>query len=246
MYYELKHTTIRLAGSLHLVPAGSVIPAWVWDAYSWSEDIYLEANGDELSKYAFLPSGALTKDKLPSHLWPRLEAAWPAGGKIDSQKLWVVTMILATSGLGLVHGVEPQITRRAAADSRSIDYLETMSEFAALMDGVNDSVYVNAIAMLLADPTKRARDIADMYEAWITGDVEEIGAVMARISMAQFPEVQKVIFERRNCNWLPRIAATLSTRKRTLIIVGAGHLAGTSGLLPLLQRAGYEVSPIAH
>ena len=85
-----------------------------------------------------------------------------------------------------------------------------------------------------------------MYEAWITGDVEEIGAVMARISMAQFPEVQKVIFERRNCNWLPRIAATLSTRKRTLIIVGAGHLAGTSGLLPLLQRAGYEVSPIAH
>jgi len=45
MYYEIVGTNARLAGSLHQWPADSGtgdLPHWVWDAYRWSEKIYLE------------------------------------------------------------------------------------------------------------------------------------------------------------------------------------------------------------
>ena len=153
---------------------------------------------------------------------------------------------LVTLGLRVVPGVEIQITQRAITDSRSIKYLETMGEFAALLDAVSDSVVVEAITRLQADPEKRMKDIVDMYTAWMSGRVEDVGALMRRAALGRFPQVREIVFDRRNLNWLPRITATLSSPKPTLILVGAGHLAGESGLLALLKRAGHEVSPVAY
>jgi hypothetical protein len=226
-----------------------MLPTWIWEAYGWSQEIYLEANTDDLKADTRAAAGTIAQQNLPPDILASLKAAWPAAhpfGALKSQKLWAVAVGLVTLGLRVVPGVEIQITQRAITDSRSIKYLETMGEFAALLDAVSDSVVVEAITRLQADPEKRMKDIVDMYTAWMSGRVEDVGALMRRAALGRFPQVREIVFDRRNLNWLPRITATLSSPKPTLILVGAGHLAGESGLLALLKRAGHEVSPVAY
>jgi uncharacterized protein YbaP (TraB family) len=65
-------------------------------------------------------------------------------------------------------------------------------------------------------------------------------AAMERSPLARLREVWEVIFDQRNLLWLPRIIETLRSDKRTLILVGAGHLGGPGGVLALLRDAGLE------
>jgi uncharacterized protein YbaP (TraB family) len=185
--------------------------------------------------------------KAASRHLGKARGAWPANhpfGPLASQKLWAVALGAAMLGLRVVAGVERQITQHAITDSRSIDYLETMGEFASLLDGLSECVVVEAIVKVQADAQRRAQDINDMYAAWTSGSVEDVGALMQRTALGRFPQVREIVFDRRNLNWLPRIIAKLSSPARTLILVGAGHLAGKNGLLALLRRAGHVASPV--
>jgi uncharacterized protein YbaP (TraB family) len=49
------------------------------------------------------------------------------------------------------------------------------------------------------------------------------------------------MFVSRNQAWLPQIQALFGNKEQELVLVGLGHLAGSDGLLALLQQAGYQV-----
>ena len=49
-----------------------------------------------------------------------------------------------------------------------------------------------------------------------------------------------VILNQRNLAWMDRIAE--NTAERIVIAVGAGHLGGDTGLLNLLEQAGYTIT----
>jgi uncharacterized protein len=47
----------------------------------------------------------------------------------------------------------------------------------------------------------------------------------------------------RNRNWIPIIEKQVKA-KPTFIAVGAGHLGGVSGVIDLLRKKGYKVTPV--
>jgi uncharacterized protein YbaP (TraB family) len=241
VYYQIENTNVRLAGSLHLVPAGKTLPNWILEAYQWSEDLYLEANDADTAKLALLPSGESWERRLPAAIWTSIKAAWPAHQPpLGPQKPWFIAMVLGMSGIPLLLGVENFIKARAKADSRCIQYLETVGEFSQLMEGVTDADYARAFAVVLAnDAQTRGQNIADMYRAWMSAQVDAVEMIARQSPLGQFPVVREIIFDRRNLLWLPRIVATLGTNRRTVVFVGAGHLGGPNGLLALLGRAGH-------
>jgi uncharacterized protein len=242
MYYEISGTKVRLAGSMHHVPAGAPIPLWIEQAYRWSEDLYLEENKDEAQGHTLLPLGESSEQRVPAELWAKIKTAWPASqGVLGRQKLWLIATSLGFSGVPSQHGVEHLITERAKADSRTIRYLETGAEFSQLMDGTADIEYHKAFAVILrSDAQSRAQSISDMYWAWMSGRVDRLMETLQRSPMAQFPLLREMIFDRRNWLWLPRIVAILVTPRPTVIFVGAGHLGGPDGILALLRRAGFN------
>lgn len=249
MYYQIEGTNVRLAGSMHVVPAGAMLPAWVLEAYQWSEDLYLEASQEEAQKYYFQPAGDSSERRVSPDVWATLKSVWPANhplGAFGAQKLWVIAMGLSLSGIPLLLGVENFVTKRAKADARLIQYLETGAEFSQLMDGVTDVDYARGFELLLSSSAQmRANNIADMYAAWTSGQLQAVVEAQQRSPLAQFPGVREIVFDRRNVLWLPRIIATLASNRRTLIVVGAGHLGGKNGLLCLLEGAGYRYSEVA-
>ncbi|OOZ38387.1 hypothetical protein BOW52_08665 [Solemya elarraichensis gill symbiont] len=56
-------------------------------------------------------------------------------------------------------------------------------------------------------------------------------------------EYQRVLVA-RNRRWLPRVETHISSPGKTMIVVGAAHLAGKQSLIAMLKSKGYEVSRI--
>jgi uncharacterized protein YbaP (TraB family) len=248
MYFEIQGTNFRLAGSMHLVPAGGTVPQWVASAFDWSEDIYLEGDVADLPKHAFLPIGESSESRLTPAVWAAIRAGWPANhpsGPLDRQKPWFIAMVLGTTGIQFSHGVEPLITQRAKNDGRTIGYLEGIGEFAGLLDGVPHAVYEQSIPSVLNTPAAaRAVIVANIYKAWLSADAEAVTTAMLASPLNQFPAMRSAILDARNALWLPRIIEIKNSPKRTLIFVGAGHLGGANGLLAMLARAGYQLTSL--
>jgi uncharacterized protein YbaP (TraB family) len=243
MYFEVPNSNVRLGGTMHLLPAGQPLPDWLNPAYSWSKHLYLEHDLADAARYVHLPSGQSMEQRLPSELWAQLKTAWPANlAPLTTQRPWAIGAIIALAGVPLELGVEPTLTARAQADSRSLRYLESLSEFSGLIDQVPDSSWADALGLLLRNRDMPAQRLKVLYPAWIAGDVEAVYGQMPMFS--QFPEIQRAIFELRNKLWLPRILGLLPAHEPTLILVGAGHLGGPSGLLALLKGAGRTVQPM--
>jgi len=249
MYYEIEGTPVRLAGSLHILPAAAPsLPDWVWRAYEWSETIILEHDVSQAREYASLKAGDSLERHLPAPLWNQLVAAWPTDrplADISSLKLWMAVPRLPLSQVSVAAGVEVQFTQRAGEDKKPITYLETMAEVAGLADSLPDATLREALSIALAELPNARRNFMDLHEAWLSRDLERLEAVVARTPLQRMPEIRAHIADMRNERWLPRILAMSSSDQRILIAPGALHLPGKNGLLALLQRAGHRTRLIS-
>ncbi|HJW29526.1 MAG TPA: TraB/GumN family protein, partial [Saprospiraceae bacterium] len=57
-------------------------------------------------------------------------------------------------------------------------------------------------------------------------------------------DYEDLLLNNRNRNWIPRIGEWMR-KGTTLFAVGAGHLGGKNGVIRLLQKAGYKVTPVS-
>lgn len=56
---------------------------------------------------------------------------------------------------------------------------------------------------------------------------------------------ETAMLEERNNKWLPTIVTNLK-KQATFFAFGAGHLAGNNGIISLLKKKGYTVTPVAY
>jgi len=77
----------------------------------------------------------------------------------------------------------------------------------------------------------KAQDIEAMV-SMIAGDEEGIG------------EYEDILVGERNKNWIPLMEEKMKT-KRVFYAVGAGHLGGKDGVIRLLKKAGYTLTPLS-
>jgi uncharacterized protein YbaP (TraB family) len=76
----------------------------------------------------------------------------------------------------------------------------------------------------------RRHDVQEMYNYTLQHEMSEDGA-------------GAMLLDHRNKNWIPVIQAAVK-EKPTFIAVGAAHLGGENGVIQLLRKAGYKVTPI--
>jgi uncharacterized protein len=56
------------------------------------------------------------------------------------------------------------------------------------------------------------------------------------------PEMTTDVLDKRNLNWFPKIKAAIK-KESCFFAIGASHLAGKNGLINLLRKNGYEITP---
>ena len=142
---------------------------------------------------------------------------------------------LVTSGLDVAmdEGVGFLAEQTAANDGRTISELEDLESLIRAFDGVPLADFEHVIrARLKRTPQEKAK-LEKFYRSWRAHNVPGMTALM-RADIR--PSVRKAMFDIRNANWAPTIAAAARAPKKTLFLVGAGHLCGEGNVLELLAR----------
>jgi hypothetical protein len=92
----------------------------------------------------------------------------------------------------------------------------------------------------MGDADQETRSI---LAAWRSGNNTKLAGLMSE-DFKGFPTLYRTLVSDRNRRWMPQIEHLLTADKDYLVVVGALHLVGDSGLLQLAKAAGFEPRPL--
>lgn len=168
-------------------------------------------------------------------------------GDLDRKKPWAVFMMLAKPA-GHQPGVHLDMVLEISSiqQGKRVYALETMAEQIAVFDElpVQDQVSVLKNALERFDQTRHLHE--EMLQIYLSRDLRALFRMIESEPIGD-PRLQKIMLDRllwtRNTRMLERMKPRLK-EGNAFIAVGAGHLPGDQGLLALLHRAGYRVTPV--
>lgn len=75
---------------------------------------------------------------------------------------------------------------------------------------------------------------------------EDITALHLLVKDRRFmtEEAEKLLVKDRNASWSRKIPKLLATNKKIFFAVGAGHLGGEKGIISLLRKKGFRITPL--
>lgn len=132
-----------------------------------------------------------------------------------------------------VFEIEKHFTNRAKEQHYPIYMLETVAEQTDWLTTVPEMVSDEDIATL--------KKIIDAYDDPATPDVYARYAA-EDLRLLREEDMTAPMMVQRNENMVSRLSALLD-KQRLLVLIGAAHLAGESGVLAGMERQGYMVTP---
>ncbi|MDO9713874.1 TraB/GumN family protein [Paracraurococcus lichenis] len=140
-------------------------------------------------------------------------------------------------------GLDQWMKESAAERHVPLDTLEAVADAQAQWYALPDRIFIRGVHRSLTP--QFLQDFADLLTAVRQGNYEEV----CRISDASFATTEDAaLFERRmlterNLRWLPRLEPFLKEGK-AVVVVGAAHLCGPTGVPALLRQRGYELQAV--
>jgi uncharacterized protein YbaP (TraB family) len=255
---EGKSCTVYLAGSVHLLkPADYPLPEAFEKAYADSKAVYFEILLDEMSKpqtqERFLklgtyPHGETIRQDLTPESYAKLQdfiAARPVLPMAVLQRMrpWMAAMTLSVAELRALgceadKGMDSYFNAKARKEGKARRQLETPEFQMALFGQLNKEEQEAMLLETLECLQTLGQDFDGMIHSWREGDMKSLEELFLK-SMKGHPKLMEILLYARNRSWIPEIEKILAGNENTLVIVGAGHLAGEGSVLDLLQKAGY-------
>jgi uncharacterized protein len=130
----------------------------------------------------------------------------------------------------------------AKAQKKNVLGLETIQAQFNALDRIPPKVQATLLMQTIDNLPRAKKELADLLTAYKNQDVDQIRQLIAR-SPGMKPEYEAAIIDNRNFTWIPGMVKAAKA-KSTFFGVGAGHLGGKYGVVELLRRTGYRVTPI--
>lgn len=256
-------TVVYLAGSIHILkPSLYPLPTQLEDAFDRSDYLVLEVDVAALDReamqrrtlaHALLPDGQTLADVLPASLHQRLDRHLADFGMnaamLDrASPAMVMTQIVVSRLLTLGYlpdsGLENHFLSRRR--SQQILELETLEEQLELMFDQPMDTQIQLLTEVLDVEDEIEPLLADMLAAWLSGD--DAGFLEAfKAQSGDSPAsiaFSRALLDDRNRQMAAAIRGYLEapgeTPRTYFVLVGAAHLVGEEGIVPLLARAGFH------
>lgn len=136
--------------------------------------------------------------------------------------------------------VEGKLMEVAAKNELGIIGLESVEDQIAILNSIDIETQTSFLIESVKEFEKGRKEIHNMINLYKR---EEVNALYDLISASEFQVYENTILTTRNQNWIPRIIEEAST-KPTLFAFGSGHLGGPDGVILLLRKAGYTLTPM--
>lgn len=257
-----KSNVVYLLGSVHVLTEKDYpLAAPLENAFSNSKVAVFETSFGEMKKpetqlkmmvKAALPPGETLKDRLSPKLYAdfqkQMEQAGLPDGAFDqfqpAMAAFTLMMIeLQKLGADPANGMDQHFYQRAESEGKQIVPLETVEFEINLVTTFAKSEEEPLVRSLLEQikDTKKAWD--EMITAWKTGDSASLEKLL-NDSMKDSPAIFKRLLTDRNQTWVPKIEELLRGSDNAVVIVGAGHLVGTNGVVEMLRRKGIPIKQL--
>jgi len=135
-------------------------------------------------------------------------------------------------------------TLNAIASENEIEVLglETMAQQMALFDSLSNQQQVEMLMQTIRDGDKGVEIVKQMQQIYTNQNVDALFQFIADSDGVIQNEQQKFLDD-RNQNWIPKIIEQMA-KTTTFVAVGAGHLGGPNGVIRLLEKEGFILTPI--
>ena len=250
-----------LFGTIHLLCADdAVLSENMKKAIAGADEVYFEVDMDNLLDMF----GAITKMKMKgdTSLHDLLEEAEYSrvknyfeekGTQIPFSMLEKFKPILAASMLQSgslpcenTAVMEQVIMAQAKENDKKIKGLETMAFQAGILDSIPYKLQAKQL-LEYVDEAGKAKDgedteMSEMWKAYNEQDLKKLEDLMIKgdIGINNYTDL---LLYRRNSNWVSQLK-NLLPGKSLVVAVGAGHLPGEKGVISLLRKAGYTLTPV--
>ena len=255
---EDEDSRLYLAGSLHLLPESAypLHPAYerVYDDVS---RLVLEADLTQLESptnqtlllaSAQADTDATLRERIGDAMYDDVRRHAKRLGlplfSLDTLKPWFVGLMLELAayqqaGFRPEHGLDQPVSRRAIADQKPSRGLETPDEHMRLLTGLGDGEIgsTSTLAATLSQFETYDDLPQSIYQAWRSGDLDAMGQLVDTMA-DEHPSAFDRLLADRNLRWMNDLVGLLAGTDNVLVIVGAAHLPGQTGLLQLLESEG--------
>ncbi|WP_299762273.1 TraB/GumN family protein [uncultured Dokdonia sp.] len=192
--------------------------------------------GKKLSSYMDEKEYEILDTYLTEHMGVGMAA-------FNSFKPFTITSMITITMMGKqTASYEAEIIKRSKEGQKEVLGLETPEFQVSVFETTPYEEQIDQIIEYLQKPEKMTKEFDAMITQYKNEDIEGLHATMDE-SFKEDPEFKKALLDNRNNNWIGKIGE-LSKNQKVFYGVGAGHLGGDQGVINLLRKAGYTVTPI--
>jgi uncharacterized protein YbaP (TraB family) len=256
------HNTVYLAGSVHLLKKDDMtLPPAFEKAYASAKGLVMEVDIDEIDTPAaqaillqkgMFADGSTLRESIGEARYARVAVEAARLGlppeALAQIEPWAIALTLTQLeylqlGFDPEEGVEKQLGRRAHADGKKIQGLETVEEQLNILAGLSKEDQARFLDQTVSEMQDADRETQEIVAAWRSGNAGKLAALMSD-DFRTFPSLYRALITDRNRRWLPQIERLLKGDQDYLVVVGALHLVGDGGLLQLVRADGLEPRPL--
>jgi uncharacterized protein YbaP (TraB family) len=250
-----------LFGTIHLLCADdAVLSENMKKAIEGADEIYFEVDMDNLLDMF----GAFTKmkmkgdtslhDLLSADEYTRVKNYFEEKGTmipfnmLEKFKPILAASMLQSGSLPCTNTavMEQVIMQEAKENDKKIKGLESMAFQAGLLDSIPYKLQAKQLLEYIDEAGKGKTgedgELAEMWKAYNEQDLKKLEDLMIKGDIG-INNYKDILLYRRNSNWVTNLK-TLLPGKSLVIAVGAGHLPGEKGVISLLRKAGYTLTPV--
>lgn len=245
--------TSHIYGTFHLLPQKDfILKEKVSRAFDEAEQIVLELDMDDPNMQMKVMENASmdgqTLDLLLSeddyNMIDRVLMS-TVGASLDDyntvKPVILSSLLIPTLLDGLPASFELTFVQMAEERNKEVLGLETVKEQMEAFDRIPYEDQLDDILEIVNERDRMRSLFNEMIEIYKKEDIKAMNAVISKYMNGE-NELKYVLLE-RNRNWISRIGE-LSREKSSFFGVGAGHIGGEGGVINLLRKAGYTVTPI--
>jgi uncharacterized protein YbaP (TraB family) len=141
-------------------------------------------------------------------------------------------------------GMETAIMKEAKTSNKEIKGLETIQFQASVFDSIPYERQAKELVKAIDSPSSDVDHTKELVAVYKAQDLDKIQSMTVQED-GVLSEYLDLLLYNRNANWAGKMAQLMPANS-ILFAVGAAHLPGDKGVIALLKKSGYTVTPVAN
>ncbi len=247
--------TSYIYGTMHLIKEKDfILTDNVKNTFAETNQLILELDMDnpslqtEMMKYITMKNDTTLNDLIDEESYKKLDAKIKPiiGVSLDFINTWQPLMI-SSMLTGDIMGENPvsfesTFMKMAKTDSLEVLGLETPEDQLNIFHSIPYSLQAKSLLRSLNNKEKMIEEFKKLVLLYKNEDINGLYNIFVKQDEGVKLPID-IILHNRNEKWISKIQE-YATDKASFIAVGAAHLGGEKGVISLLRKAGYTVTPI--